>query len=171
MSYDPFAPGSEPPPPDYGPAGYQPTGPSAVRQRVTAPAIGLIVVGFLNLLWALYLTVNALAITVMTPQQIMAQYEAMGMQAATAGKNPDELKTQGVVLCWPLAVFSFVASLLPVLGGFRLLSLKSYALAMCGAISAAVPCISATACCGLGEAIGIWAIIVLLNDEVKSAFQ
>ncbi len=49
--------------------------------------------------------------------------------------------------------------------------MKSYALALCGAISAAIPCISATACCGLGEGIGIWALVVLLSPDVKSVFR
>jgi hypothetical protein len=46
--------------------------------------------------------------------------------------------------------------------------LKSYGLAMTSSILAMIPC---HVCCMVGLPIGIWALIVLLKPEVKSAFS
>ncbi len=176
MSFDPFAQGPDVPPPEnYDP--YAPPSGDAtyVRQRLQMPAIGLIVVGVLNLFWALYMGVNALVVTMMPAQDMMKQneamYKAMGVDMSAQGKSPDEVKMQGIIISWPWALLSFVASILPLVGGLRMLSLRSHALAVCAAIAAMIPCISATACCGMGEVVGIWALVVLLNEQVKAAFQ
>ena len=34
-----------------------------------------------------------------------------------------------------------------------------------------VPCVSCAGCCGVGEVIGLWALIVLLSADVRSAFR
>ena len=170
MSYDPFE-GSDVPPPEYGDPSYPPQDASQARQRVQAPAIALIVVGILNVLWALYMVVNAVTWTVMPAEKMMAQQKAMGMEQWTAGKTPDELKIQGIAVSWPWAFLAFLCSVLPVVGGIRMMALKSYGLVVCGAVSVIIPCISATACCGAGEAIGIWAIVVLLNEQVRASFR
>ncbi|MDP8924982.1 MAG: hypothetical protein M3O34_19215 [Chloroflexota bacterium] len=46
-------------------------------------------------------------------------------------------------------------------------ALRSWGVAMAGAILAIVPC---GPCCLLGLPFGIWAILVLIDDEVKQAF-
>src|SRR5262249_61811974 len=61
-----------------------------------------------------------------------------------------------------------LCALLTVLGGVRMLALKSYGLAVTAAVITAVPCISPSACCLLGEGIGIWALAVLLSPDVRS---
>jgi hypothetical protein len=47
--------------------------------------------------------------------------------------------------------------------------LESYGLAMAASIIAMIPCVSP--CCLLGLPIGIWALVVLMKPEVKSAFH
>ena len=64
----------------------------------------------------------------------------------------------------------FITALLNIIGGIQMLRLRSYGLALFASILAAIPCISCSACCGLGEGIGIWALVVLLNPEVRAAF-
>jgi hypothetical protein len=61
--------------------------------------------------------------------------------------------------------------LLVILGGVRMLSLKSYGLAFLASVTAAVPCVSLIACCGVGEIVGIWALVVLLQPDVRAAFR
>jgi hypothetical protein len=168
MSFDPsYADDDLPPPPESSP----------VRQRVQGPAIGLIVAGVLNLFVALYLVVNTIYLLVTPADAMLAQqkavYEKMfpAMKAELAKKTPAELKTQALLVNGPLTVLGFLASFLPVVGGIRMLGLKSYSLAICGAICAMIPCVSITACCGVGEAIGIWALVILMNEEVRSAFR
>jgi len=148
-----------------------------VKDRVQAPAIGLIVVGTLNLFFALYMAFNSVVTTVLPAEKLKAQqakmYEMLppAMREEAGQRTAAEMKTQALLINWPLTLFALLASVLPIAGGVRMLSLKSYALGVCGAICAAVPCISVTACCGLGEIVGIWALVVLLNPDVKSAFR
>lgn len=179
MSYDPYDNESDAPrrgdrfDDDRPPIG----DPDRIKGRVQAPAICLIVVGVLNLLFALYMVINSVFTTVMPADKLKAQqmqiYEALppSMREDASHKSAAEMKTQAMLINWPLTLFALLASILPIVGGIRMMSLKSYALGVCGAITAAIPCISVTACCGLGEGIGIWALVVLLNPDVKSAFQ
>ena len=55
------------------------------------------------------------------------------------------------------------------LGAMKMKKLESYGFAMAATIIAMVPCFSP--CCVLGLPIGIWALVVLLKPEVKSAFH
>jgi hypothetical protein len=172
MSYDPYAYGSDAPQPDDADDASMPrySHTQSIKARVQAPAVCLIVVGILNIFWALYMLVNGIFWTV-AADYIIAQEKQLlpGLQQQGADRN--QMQMQGILISYPTALFAFVASVLPVAGGIRMLSLKSYSLALCGAISAAIPCISITACCGLGEVAGIWALVVLINEEVKSAFR
>jgi hypothetical protein len=53
----------------------------------------------------------------------------------------------------------------------QLRRLRTYWVAVSGALLAVVPCVSPLGCCGIGEAVGIWALVVLLNADVRSAFR
>jgi hypothetical protein len=180
MSYDPYDPGSDAPRPG-DPFAFTdrplPDDMASIKGRVQAPAICLIVVGILNLFFAFYMIFNSAVTTAMSADKLKAQqlqmFESLmpGMKAEAEKKTASEIKTQAMLINWPLTLFALLASILPIVAGIRMLSLKSYALGICGAIAAAIPCISVTACCGLGEGIGIWALVVLLNADVKSAFR
>jgi hypothetical protein len=179
MSNDPFASGSEVPP-EYGPDAQPASSPTQARQRVQAPAIALIVVGILNLLMALVQVTGTIWIAV-APQQIQKMME--DMQKGNAGaQNPfkDLLGGQGqqqiggpasVIQNTVLSLLMVLIAVLNLIGGIFMLSLRSYALSIVGAISAAIPCLSCGGCCLFGEVIGIWALVVLVNNDVRSAFQ
>ena len=180
MSFDPLSSYADEPHPGepYDDRIIQPRGDrERIKGRVQPPAIALIVVGILNLFFALYMLFNSIVTTVLSAEKLKAQqmaiYEALppAMREDASQKTPDEMKTQALLIHWPLTLFALLASVLPIAGGIRILSLKSYALGICGAICAAIPCLSITACCGVGEGIGIWALVVLLNADVKSAFR
>lgn len=183
MSNDAFGPASDLPPsrpPD--PFGYPgdvpPAGPAvseAVRARVQAPAVALIIVGVLNLLLGLasgFYGYQAGSV----PEAIVEQ--------ELQTKNPAQYK-QLKDLGWSIrdflnfyfyggiagAGFGLLTALLAVLAGVRMLALKSYGLAMFASVLVAIPVISCTGCCGLGEGIGIWSVVVLMNEEVKAAFR
>lgn len=55
-----------------------------------------------------------------------------------------------------------------LMGALRMKDGRSYGFAMAATILAMVPCISP--CCCLGLPFGIWALVVLLKPEVKTAF-
>ncbi len=86
------------------------------------------------------------------------------------------------------ALISIVLTLVPIggdpadmygeqfafLSGAIQIGLNVIGIAVCGfifwaSIEAMIPCLSP--CCIVGLPIGIWAIIVLMKDEVKSAFK
>jgi hypothetical protein len=54
-------------------------------------------------------------------------------------------------------------------GASKMMKLEMYGLALTASIIAMIPCISP--CCLLGLPIGIWALVVLLDPEVKAAFH
>ena len=58
-----------------------------------------------------------------------------------------------------------------VFGGVQMLKQRSYGLAMAASILTMLPCLTCLGCCGVGEGIGIWALVVLLNEDVKRSFR
>jgi hypothetical protein len=139
------------------------------------PATFLMIVGGLNLLWTLYFVVNGIY-TAVTPAAKLYESQAMmarmfGAKGEVEKKTPDEVKSQGILVSAAGAGLTFVCALLTILGGWRMYSLRSYGLCVVGAVSAAIPCLSLSACCGVGEGVGLWALIVLMKPEVREAFR
>ncbi|MCC6179361.1 MAG: hypothetical protein IT305_28980 [Chloroflexi bacterium] len=124
--------------------------------RVSAPAVGLIVTGALGAVTSLGLAVVA----------------AVGGVAAFVGSAAAETfpveALPGVAAFGIVVLIGLVASLFTVYAGFQMRSLRGWGMSLAGAIVAAVPCLSP--CCILGLPIGIWAILVLIDEPVKQAF-
>jgi hypothetical protein len=172
--YDYDQPGGQPPGPDY----------QAAKSRVTAPAIFLIVVGVLNLIAAVFELGSGVVNVGKSPAELKQQqidlYKQMfsdpDMQKKALenieNQDPQTLYNESVWGSVGTGVFWLVVSFLILFGGVRMMGLKSYGLAVTGAILAAIPCVSCPgACCFIGEIAGIWALIVLLNSDVRSAFR
>jgi hypothetical protein len=143
------------PPPGYPGAspGYQ-VSTSGAAERVSAPAIGLIVVAAVGFLFqALGLAMNALGVT-------FGQME--GGQEAWMSLASGSL---GIVS----SIIGILISGLILFGALKMRKLESYGLAMASSIVAMIPCISP--CCIIGLPIGIWALVVLTKPEVKGAFH
>lgn len=85
-------------------------------------------------------------------------------------RDASGIKMQAVLQNGGSAVYLLLASLLQIFGGLRMAALKSYPLAMLASIFTILPC-SLPGCCGLGQLAGIWGMVVLFNNEVKSAFK
>ena len=60
-------------------------------------------------------------------------------------------------------------SRISLMAGIRMLQRRSYGLVMTGVIIGMVPCLSA--CCCTGLPFGIWALVVLSNEEVRKSFH
>jgi hypothetical protein len=92
---------------------------------------------------------------------------AIGGVAALAGKDAaSALPGVGIMLVSSvvgLAISGFVGY-----AGWQMRQMNGWGLSMAGAILAMIPCLSP--CCLLGLPIGIWAILVLIDEEVKQAF-
>lgn len=127
-------------------------------QRVAAPAICLIVVSSLGMvLQLLGLVVNFLMLNNDVP------HNQPGMQFQ--GDMPVEVQ---VAINVGSAVLGIAFGIVVLIGAIKMKNLKSYGLSMAAAIIAMLPCISP--CCVLGLPFGIWAIVVLVDPEVKAAF-
>jgi hypothetical protein len=178
MSDDPSAYRPDLPPEGQGPYDLPPLDRpdvTAARARVQLPAMFLMMVGGLNLLVTLYFLVGTVNAAVKPAQQLWDEantaFERLGMKQSLAGSTPDEFKTQSILINGVGVGLTFLCALLSILGGWRMYALRSYGLCVVGAVAAAIPCLSGSACCGLGEIVGLWALIVLLKPEVREAFR
>jgi hypothetical protein len=130
------------------------------RDRVSGPAIGLIVVGGIGVLMALWGMVQSATGANQVPEEMfndpnMAQYRSIieGSQRFGIVGNVLVLLTSG----------------LTIFGALKMKNLQSYGLAMAASIVAMIPCIGP--CCCVGLPIGIWSIVTLSKPEIKAAFD
>ena len=124
--------------------------PSDSAQLARRPAIGLIIVGAMQLLFvAMYLLGT------------LADWEQRGFEAAW-----QETLELGPILLTGMAL-SVPVSILIILGAVRMMNLQSYRFALAAAILALLPL---TFMVVVGVPFGIWALVVLARQRVKAAF-
>lgn len=129
------------------PGGYGPFAGSPedyARSRLSGPAIALIVFAVLGLAF------SALAI--------------LGFIVQVAENSFDDDGVPGLV--WVLA--NLVLRLVMLAGGIQMLRVRSYGLSMAAAVTAIIPC---GMCCFMDLPFGIWALVVLLDANVRNAFH
>lgn len=130
--------------------------------KVNGPAIGLMVIGGLGVAWHLFsLVMNVIGTGLSLPNLGGNQAAAdRAMQAMSGGL--------GIVF----AIIGIAASGLVIFGAMKMRALTGYGLALASAIVAMVPGLTCWCCCfGLpGLPIGIWALVVLLDQNVKASF-
>jgi hypothetical protein len=192
MSFDPFGhvpePGSQPdrPPAPSSPPGGPAPGPGAANpavERVKLPAVFLIVCGILDLLIALLPAFGIITTVTASDEEFeerlkqssemmeklfpgaKKQIEVEGKKGPEAFKRQATLQYGGAVAVW------LIVGLLLIAGGIRMLQLRSYGLCMLASVTAAIPCISILGCCGVGQLVGIWSVVVLLAPDVRAAFR
>jgi len=118
--------------------------------RVSAPAIGLIVAGGLSAL----VTLAWLAI--------------VGLVGAAAFLDPDAAGAiGGFGATLAFGVVKLALDAFTIYAGWQMRQLRGWTVSMAGAIVAMLPC---SVCCILGLPIGIWAVMVLLDNDIKRAF-
>jgi hypothetical protein len=131
------------------------------KDMVQLPAIALLVTGCLYALGGLgFCGLGAYGFTATPPlpsgpnAEMMAEYRSAYQRSAAMYSSS--------------GLFALVVSALIIFGAWQMRNLKSYGLALTSSILAMIPC---HLCCMVGLPIGIWALIVLLKTEVKSAFS
>ncbi len=157
--YPPPPPGGAPPwgGGQYGmPPGGPPVDPNKARSMVSGPAIALIVVAAIGMLFQL----GSILMHVLGA--------GLGVLGVAGGNNDAFGSLFSGVFGLVFNGFAFVLGGVVIYGALKMKELQNYPLAMASAIIALVPCTSP--CCVLGLPIGIWALVVLLNQEVKGAF-
>lgn len=124
-------------------------------EQVNGPAVGLIVVAILG----------AVA------QAASLVFRAVGFSLMAA--NPMPKRMGPALLVGPIGIadslICIAMAAVVLLGAIKMKKLENHGLAMAASILAMIPCLSP--CCLLGLPIGIWALVVLLKPEVKSAFH
>ena len=148
--YSPPPPPAPPPPPTVGGAG--------AAQQVQGPAIGLLVVGGLGVLWQLFaLLGNILGFGMGALNNLGSGNPAADRYAQMFGG------TMGIVF----AIISLGLYGFAIWAALQMKQLRKWNISVGGAIAVMLPC---SCCCLIGLPIGIWALIVLMKPEVKSAF-
>lgn len=132
----------------------------AISEKVTLPAIFMIVIAGLTIALNLLMAVLNIA--------------GVGMRSLASGGGGQERIAQmfsgGIGLV--LALLGIVVNAVIIFGAMKMKSLESYALAMTATILAIVPCFFC--CCipvPLNMPFGIWSLVVLLDQNVKAAFR
>ncbi|MCB1307053.1 MAG: hypothetical protein KDK30_02680 [Leptospiraceae bacterium] len=129
------------------------------QEKLKVPAIILIVLAALGILY------NILSAVMSLLGGGAAMYEGM-----IADPEMQQMMAQmsGGVLGVVFAVIYLALGVVVILGALKMMKGESYGLAMAAAIIACIPC---TYNCCIGFPVGIWALVLLLNDEVKQAFN
>jgi hypothetical protein len=154
---------------------YEPSAnPDAVRGRVMPPAIMLIIVNVLNMLFGLGIAANGAYIAAQGPDELRRK-SLESLKTVPEWRTFIENQDKQTTYNWAVAeylgggVLWLLLSILALIGAIRMISLKNYGLAMTSAVLTVIPCV--TPCCLLGQGAGIWALIVLMNNDVRAAFR
>jgi hypothetical protein len=163
----------------------QPAASEQVRDRVQWPALFLIATAAINLLIALFQTGRVVS-TAIAPaaegyQAEREMWERLAERTTSrliAGRveslrqtSPEDLKRQNVFTEGIIAVALLVPAVLALAGGVRMYQLRSYPLAVVGSLASAIPIMSPLTCCCVGEVVGIWCVMILLQPPVREAFR
>jgi hypothetical protein len=136
--------------------------------KTNAPGIALIVAGVINVLGALYFCFTGF-MSLLRPEQARAT-----MEQFMGGQQKEDISglMRAVGASYvALGIIGVICAALAIVAGNRMRALQSHTFCTVIAILVAIPCISPTACCGLGEAAGIWALVMLCSAEVRAAFR
>ncbi len=129
-----------------------------ILSRLKAPGIGLIITGALNGLIGLLTVLSGLA-----------RLAGLGGKESAIRDDAEKLGYfVGTGLSYGVGVLSLLLAPLIILGGIKLMKGKNRGLVMAAAIFAILP---VTSCCFIvGAVFGIWALVVLMNPDVKAYF-
>ncbi len=147
-----------------------------VESKVSGPATALIVYGVISAILAFgSASLSVLQIFGMNPiannqQQQMEQMQ--GQMKAEEAEMLNNITNISNMVGGPIGAVTntavMIVGIFTVLAANKMKKLQGHTGAMVFSVLACIPCTSG--CCLLGLPIGIWAIIVLVNADVKAAF-
>jgi hypothetical protein len=156
MSTNPFGETN----PYSSPVGYGggPSGdPNAVRGKVLAPAIALIVVAGLGLLGSLFNVVFALTANPIPPDPNAPEF-LQALNQNTTGPTTAIIQSAFAIL-----------NLVIIAGGVQMARMEMRPFAIVASVLAMAN--FGTCCCILGLPVGIWSLVILLLPDVAAAFR
>ena len=152
----------------------------AASNRTNAPGILLSTVGLLNLPLAVAIIFTGIQLFRMSDDEFHStKHESMEDMRSSLPGLVKMMEQQGDPLpgrtanAWGYLIWgglSFAAGVLTFYAGFYMRRLESYGMAIAGSVLAALPFLSCSGCCGVGELVGVWAMVVLLSPDVRSEF-
>jgi predicted Zn finger-like uncharacterized protein len=146
-----------PEPADYYPAERRPDG-----SAVIAPAICLMIAGFLGFV----VNFGQAMAYIVAPEALDKAMD--GMPAMFAAKDPAQKDIQRMGAIGGGFVFGLLGMFI-LIASIQMARRRTYGLAMAGAIAAMINV--GNLCCCLGLPFGIWAIVVLVRPDVRAAFE
>ena len=133
---------------------------TAALQKVKLPAIFLIATAVIGALFALLgLVLN-----------LLGTFHAASVWGRPMSREEEQIMAMfsggmGIIS----ALIGLIMAILIFIGALKMMRLESYGLAIAVSIIAMIPCVSP--CCFMGLPFGIWALVVLCNNDVKTAFH
>jgi hypothetical protein len=128
------------------------------RSKVQMPAIGLMVYAILNLF----------AVTGTVVANLLGGMGEAYTAMADSGVDPSMIGIISNAYSGCMSCMGLLFTGVILLAGIKMRGLESYGLCIAGSVLAVLPC---NVCCCVGLVIGIWSLVVLSREEVKSAFQ
>jgi phage FluMu protein Com len=142
----------------YGPSPADAIDAASASSRVSGPAIAMMVFAALGFISHI-ISVLASLTGALIPHNLGMQHQNE-LQLQLLMNPAIAIGSNFVGFCLCVVIF---------LGAWKMMKLENYGLAMAAAVISVIPCISP--CCILGIPFGIWAIVVLSDPTVKSAFK
>jgi hypothetical protein len=130
-----------------------------MQDRVKGPAIGLIVIGAIGALMCLA--------GIFAQGAMESLYKAAHVPDETL-RQMQEMRA-GMLFNVIVALIGVAGSAFVIYGGVQMMNLRGRTMAIVASILVMIPCFT-SCCCIVGIPVGIWALVVLFNDEVKAAF-
>ena len=146
--------------------------------RLAVPGAFLVFAGIFNLLVSGVLFFAGIALTQENPEEILARMrqdnprqaeilEAQLAQANMTWEKAISIYRAGFLVSGGLGI---IAGLLGIWGGRAMARRGNHAMALAGALSTAIPCVTPMGCLMLGPIFGFWALIVLMREDSWRAF-
>lgn len=149
-----------------GPAAPAPLSPAmaggsrdAALQRVKGPAIALIVMAALGILFCLFVAISSMMPPRPIPSDLSPELQSF-LQKMQSERSP----LAGLLYLFFAAMNGFV-----LFGAIKMLKLQSRTLVTVACIVAMLP-VTVFCCCLLGLPFGIWGLVVINKPEVRSQF-
>ncbi|MEM8733701.1 MAG: hypothetical protein AAGG44_05750 [Planctomycetota bacterium] len=139
--------------------------------KVKTPATFLLITGILSVIGSLL----TLAMPSFLPAILQSFIEQMAQDPNFGPEQQEQfdqlIQTTSGVSMYISGVIGLIGGVIICLGAMKMKSLQSFGLAMAGCICAIVPYFSACCGCIFPIAIGIWGIVVIVNQDVKQHFS
>jgi hypothetical protein len=142
-----------------------------MESRVKAPAVALALAAGASLALALLHLAYSILVW-LEPQAFAIDFGALDIHERDVRELLERAREE---LQGPVGMFLAVAQLLVgifvLVAALQMARLRSWGLALAASLLAAVPCILPCTCCCLNLPIAVWCVFVLLQADVRSAFQ